>query len=71
MGPDTHSERQSATPENVRLTLDYVVTDRLQDMVDTDFRFYKRITDDREFSRFFLDWLFERYRKTIETTGGE
>jgi hypothetical protein len=34
---------------------DYVVTDRLQDMVDTNFRFYKRITDDREFSRFFLD----------------
>jgi hypothetical protein len=40
-------------------------------MVDTNFRFYKRITDDREFSRFFLDWLFERYRKTIETAGGE
>jgi len=43
-----------------------VVTDRLQDMVDTNFRFYKRITDDREFSGFFLDWLFERYRKSLE-----
>ena len=43
------------TPENTHLTFDYVVTDRLQDMVDTNFRFYKRITDDREFSRFFLD----------------
>jgi hypothetical protein len=40
-------------------------------MVDTNFRFYKRITDDREFSGLFLDWLFERYRKTIETAGGE
>ena len=37
------------TPENARLTFDYVVTDRLQDMVETDFRFYKRITDDRGF----------------------
>ena len=54
------------TPENAHLTFDYVVTDRLQDMVDTDFRFYKRITDDREFSGFFLDWLFERYRKSLE-----
>jgi len=50
---------------------DYVVTDRLEDMVDTDFRFYKRITNDREFSRFFLDRLFERYWKTIEAAGGE
>jgi len=30
-------------------------------MVDTNFDFYKRVTDDREFSRFFLDWLFERF----------
>ena len=45
----TQRERQSATPENAHLTFDYVVTDRLQDMVDTDFRFYKRITDDRGF----------------------
>jgi len=54
------------TPENARLTFDYVVTDRLQDMVDTNFKFYKRITDDREFSRYFLDWLFDRLRKSIE-----
>jgi hypothetical protein len=44
-----------------------VVTDRLQDMVDTNFKFYKRITDDREFSKYFLDWLFDRLRKSIES----
>lgn len=54
------------TPENARLTFDHVVTDRLQDMVETNFKFYKRITDDREFGKFFLDWLFDRFRKTIE-----
>lgn len=69
--PTLTASVRANTPENAHLTFDYVVTDRLHDMVDTDFRFYKRITDDREFSRFFLDWLFERYRKTIETTGGE
>jgi type I restriction enzyme R subunit len=36
------------TPENARLTFDHVVTDRLQEMVDTNFKFYKRVTDDRE-----------------------
>lgn len=54
------------TPENARLTFDYVVGDRLQDMVDTNFKFYKRITDDREFSKFLLDWLFERFRRNLE-----
>ncbi len=53
------------TPENARLTFDHVVTDRLQEMVDTNFKFYKRVTDDREFARFFVDWLFERFRKGL------
>ena len=34
-------------------------------MVDTNFKFYKRVTDDREFARFFVDWLFERFRKGL------
>ena len=54
------------TPENARLTFDHVVTDRLQDMVDTNFKFYKRITDDQEFSKFFLDRLFDRFRKSLK-----
>jgi type I site-specific restriction-modification system R (restriction) subunit len=44
---------------------DHVVTDRLQEMVDTDVNFYKRVTDDRAFARFFVDWLFERFRKGL------
>ena len=59
------------TPENARLTFDHVVTDRLQDMLDTNFKFYKRITDDRDFGKFFLDWLFERFRKTIKEKAGD
>jgi type I restriction enzyme R subunit len=53
------------TPENARLTFDQIVTDRLQDMVDVNFKFYKRVTDDQQFSRFFLDWLFERFRRGV------
>ena len=52
-------------PENARLTFDRVVSDELQDMVDTNFKFYKRVTDDPAFAKFFLDWLFERFRSAL------
>lgn len=47
--------------ENARLTFDYVVNDKLQEMIDSNFKFYKQITDDRQFAKYFFDWLFERY----------
>jgi len=52
-------------PENARLTFDRVVTDELQGMVDTNFKFYKRVTDDPAFAKHFLDWLFERFRNQV------
>lgn len=55
-------------PENARLTFDRVVSDELQDMVDTNFKFYKRVTDDPAFAKYFLDWLFDRFRKASETS---
>jgi len=54
------------TPENARLTFDHVVVDRLQDMVDTNFKLYKRITDDQGFAKYFVDRLFERFWKSIK-----
>lgn len=57
---------RSSPPENARLSFDYVVTDQLQDMIDTNFKFYKRITDDKEFGDLFLDWLFDRFRRNLE-----
>ncbi|MEK7287114.1 MAG: type I restriction endonuclease subunit R, partial [Elusimicrobiota bacterium] len=50
-------------PDNARLTFDHVVNDKLQEMMDSNFKFYKQITDDREFSKFFFNWLFDRYYK--------
>ena len=50
------------TQENARLTFDHVVSDRLQEMVDTNFKLYKRVTDDPQFSKYFVDWLFDRFR---------
>ena len=37
--------------------------DKLQDMIDTNFQFYKQITDDAEFAKHLFDFLFQRYRK--------
>lgn len=49
------------TPANLRLTFDHVVNDRLQEMINTNFKFYRKVVDDPEFAAFFLDWLFQRY----------
>jgi type I restriction enzyme R subunit len=48
-------------PENARLTFDHVLNDRVQEMIDANFKFFKQINDDPEFSKFFSDWLFDRY----------
>ena len=47
-------------------TFDRVVSDELQDMVDTNFKFYKRVTDDPAFGKYFLDWLFDRFRRATQ-----
>lgn len=49
------------TRDNARLTFDHVVNDKLQEMIDTNFKFYKQVTDDPEFARTFLDWSRMRY----------
>jgi len=51
--------------ENARLSFDHVAQDELQDMVDTNFKFYKRITEDDDFGKFLFDWLFERFVKRV------
>jgi type I restriction enzyme, R subunit len=48
-------------PEDARLTFNQVVNDKLQDMVDSNFKFYKQVTDNPDFAEDFLAWMFERY----------
>jgi type I restriction enzyme R subunit len=55
--------------ENARLTFDQVANDRLQEMLDSNFKFYKQIADDREFAQFFLTWLFDRYYRRATRSG--
>jgi type I restriction enzyme R subunit len=56
-------------PDNSRLTFDHVVNDVLQDMIDTNFKFYKQVNDNADFAKTFTDWLFERYLKRSKVNG--
>ena len=49
------------TRENVRLTFDQKVEQVIQEIVDSNFDLYKRITDDRTFGEIIKNFLFDQY----------
>ncbi|MBI4615605.1 MAG: type I restriction endonuclease subunit R, partial [Planctomycetes bacterium] len=49
------------TRENARLTFDHKVDEVIQEIVDTNFDLYKRITDDRAFGEALKNFLFDVY----------
>src|SRR5258705_828912 len=49
------------TRENVRLTFDQKVEHVIQEIVDSNFELYKRITDDRAFGEVVKNMLFDQY----------
>lgn len=49
------------TRENVRLTFDHKLEDVVQQIVDSNFKLYKRITDDADFGKTLADHLFDTY----------
>jgi hypothetical protein len=49
------------TRENVRLTFDHKVEQVIQEIVDSNFELYKRITDDRAFGEAIKNFLFDQY----------
>jgi hypothetical protein len=51
------------TRENIRLTFDHKVEDVIQEIVDSNFELYKRVTDDRAFGEALRDFLFDHYLK--------
>ncbi len=52
------------TRENVRLTFDHKVEEVIQDIVDSNFDLYKRITDDQPFGEAVKTYLFDQYLRT-------
>ena len=49
------------TRENVRLTFDHKVEEAIQEIVDSNFELYRRITDDRPFGELVKTLLFDQY----------
>jgi hypothetical protein len=49
--------------QDVILTFDHVAGDKVQDMIDSNFKFYKQITDDQAFAKALFDWLFQWCRR--------
>jgi type I restriction enzyme R subunit len=52
------------TRENVRLTFDHKVEQVIQEIVDSNFELYKRITDDHAFGEAVKDFLFDQYLRS-------
>jgi type I restriction enzyme R subunit len=57
------------TPENALLTFKEVLEDKLQELIDTQFKFYKQVNANPEFAQTLTKFLFERYRKSLGEAG--
>jgi type I restriction enzyme R subunit len=59
--PGLDASARVNTRENVRLTFDQKVEHVIQEIVDSNFELYKRITDDRAFGEAVKNFLFDQY----------
>jgi len=59
--PGLDASARANTRENVRLTFDQKVEQVIQEIVDSNFELYKRITDDRAFGDALKNFLFDQY----------
>ncbi len=59
--PGLDASARVNTRENVRLTFDQKVEHVIQEIVDSNFDLYKRITDDRAFGSAVKNFLFDQY----------
>lgn len=56
-----NASARANTRENVRLTFDQKVEDKIQEIIESNFELYKRITDNATFGKAFKDYLFDDY----------
>ena len=48
-----------------------IANDKLQDMVDSNFKLYKQITDNPDFADDLLSWMFQRYLRLKRPDRGD
>jgi type I restriction enzyme R subunit len=54
-----------------RLTFDRKVEDGFQEIVDSNFDLYKRVTDDAAFGEMVKNWLFDQYMRAHRAAAGQ
>jgi type I restriction enzyme R subunit len=55
--------------ENFKLSFENAAKEKFQELIEDNFKLYKKIMDDPDFARSLLDALFERYLKRLESNG--
>lgn len=59
----TGSQHQVNPPEDARLTFNQMVKDRFQEILVSNFKFYRQFTDNADLAKELLACMFERYWK--------
>ncbi|MBT7700437.1 MAG: type I restriction endonuclease subunit R, partial [Verrucomicrobia bacterium] len=63
---------KAGSKDAVRLSFEQVAQDMLHDLIESNFRFYRKVQDDQDISKELFDRLFDRYydRKEKQTANG-
>ena len=59
--PQLEQQLAAGSKQAVRMSFEEVAQDMLHDLIDSNFKFYKKVQDDDEISKELFDRLFERY----------
>ena len=62
-------QMQSGSRDAARLSFEQVAHDMLYELIDSNFRFYKKVQDDENVSQALFDRLFDRYFHAREAQG--
>ncbi len=60
---------QVNSPENVRLTFNNLTNEFMQEMIESNFNFYRHFNDDGDFANMLLNWLFQRFLERQQSNG--
>jgi len=59
--PQLEQQLSAGSKQAVRMSFEEVAQDMLHELIDSNFKFYKKVQDDEEVSKELFDRLFERY----------
>jgi type I restriction enzyme, R subunit len=60
---------QRSAEDNAKMTFNEVLTDEMQELVESHFKLYESFTQNKSFGVAFLNMMFDRYRMDLEARG--